>query len=89
MKEKSQKGEFHQGWIVYIKLVILQLLLFVIRWQKLFLSCHKYSLLIFHYSNTKILNPPVMSILPNIVLDWNMAKKTVFGQLQFLYQRER
>lgn len=30
-----------------------------------------------------------MSILPNTVLDWNMAKKTVFGQLQFLYEREK
>lgn len=89
MKEKNQKGEFHQGWIVYIKLVILQLLLFVIRWEKLSLSFHKYSLHIFHYSNAKILNPPVMSILPNTVLDWNMAKKTVFGQLQFLYEREK
>lgn len=30
-----------------------------------------------------------MSILPNTGLDWNMAKKTVFGQLQFLHERER
>ena len=29
-----------------------------------------------------------MSILLNTVLGWNMAKKIVFGQLQFLYEEK-